>query len=41
MRTKRILRSLMIAGSGAMLTILSIASTVIAASGGADFPRLK
>lgn len=39
MRTKRIVRSLMIAGTSAALTILSLVSTVLAASGGGDFPR--
>jgi hypothetical protein len=39
MRTKRIVRSLMVAGTAAALSILSIVSTVMAASGGGDFPR--
>lgn len=39
MRTKRLIRSLTIAGTGAALTILSLVSTVMAASGGGDFPR--
>jgi len=39
MRTKRIVRSLMVAGTVAMLSILSIVSTVMAVSGGGDFPR--
>lgn len=39
MRTKRFFRSLMIAGTSAALTILSLVSTVLAASGGGDFPR--
>ena len=38
MRTKQILRSLMVAGTAAALSILSIVSTVMAASGGGDFP---
>jgi hypothetical protein len=38
MRTKRIVRSLMVAGTAAALSILSIVSTVMAASGGGDFP---
>ena len=38
MRTKRIIRSLMVAGTAAALSILSIVSTVMAASGGGDFP---
>jgi hypothetical protein len=37
-RTKRILRSLVVAGTGAALSILSIVSAVMAASGGGDFP---
>ena len=41
MRTTRILRSLMVAGTAAALSILSIASTVMAATGGGDFPRLR
>jgi len=40
MRSQRI-RMLMVAGSAAVLSILSIVSTVMAASGGGDFPRLK
>ena len=38
MRTSRIVRSLMVAGTAAALSILSIVSTVMAASGGGDFP---
>lgn len=41
MRIKRIARTLMIAGSAAALSILSIVSTVMAATGGGDFPRLR
>ena len=41
MRTKRIARSLVIAGTTAMLSILSIVSTVMAVTGGGDFPRLR
>jgi hypothetical protein len=37
-RTKRIFRSLVVAGTGAALSILSIVSAVMAASGGGDFP---
>lgn len=40
MRMQRI-RPLVIAATTAVLTILSIASTVMAATGGGDFPRLK
>ena len=39
MRTSRILRTLVVAGTSAALTLLSIASTVMAATGGGDFPR--
>ena len=38
MRTKRLFRTLMVAGTAAMLSILSLVSTVMAASGGGDFP---
>jgi hypothetical protein len=38
MRTKRIVRSLVIAGSAAALSILSLVSTVMAVTGGGDFP---
>jgi hypothetical protein len=38
MRTNRIFRTLMVAGTAAALSILSIVSTVMAASGGGDFP---
>lgn len=42
MRMHRLVRTLMIAGTAATLSILSIASTVMAASGGGDFPfRLR
>ncbi len=41
MRTTRILRTLMVAGTAAALSILSIASTVMAATGGGDFPRFR
>ena len=39
MRAKRIARSLMVAGTAAALSILSLVSTVMAATGGGDFPR--
>jgi hypothetical protein len=39
MRTKRIVRTLMLAGTAAALSVLSIVSAVMAASGGGDFPR--
>ena len=41
MRYARIARTLMFAGTAAALSILSIVSTVMAASGGGDFPRLR
>jgi hypothetical protein len=41
MRMTRLVRTLMVAGSAAALSILSIVSTVMAASGGGDFPRFK
>lgn len=39
MRTKRFVRTLVLAGSAAALSILSVVSTVMAVTGGADFPR--
>ena len=39
MRTKRIVRSLMVAGTAAMLGMLSLVTTVMACTGGGDFPR--
>ena len=41
MRTKRIMRSLVIAGTAAALSILSLVSTVMAVTGGGDFPRFR
>lgn len=41
MRTQRILRTLMVAGTAAALSILSIVSTVMASTGGGDFPRFR
>ena len=41
MRSKHILRSLVIAGTAAALSILSIVSTVMAVTGGGDFPRYR
>jgi hypothetical protein len=41
MRTRRIARSLVAAGTIAMLSILSLATTVMACTGGGDFPRLR
>jgi hypothetical protein len=39
MRTRRFVRSLVVAGTAAMLSLLSIATTVMACTGGADWPR--
>ena len=39
MRTKRIVRSLVLAGTVATLSMLSLVSTVMAVTGGGDFPR--
>jgi hypothetical protein len=41
MRLQRLVRTLVVAGTAAALSILSIVSTVMAASGGGDFPRLR
>lgn len=41
MRLNRLVRTLMVAGTAAALSILSIVSTVMAASGGGDFPRFR
>jgi hypothetical protein len=41
MRMQRLVRTLMVAGTAAALSILSIVSTVMAASGGGDFPKLR
>ena len=41
MRSKRIMRSLVVAGTAAALSSLSIVSTVMAVTGGGDFPRLR
>ena len=41
MRNKRNASTQKIAGTAAALSILSIDSTVMAASGGGDFPRLR
>ena len=41
MRTRRIVRSLVVAGTVAMLSLLSLATTVMAATGGGDFPRYR
>ena len=41
MRTRRLVRSLMVAGTAAALSILSIVSTIAAVTGGADWPRLR
>lgn len=39
MRLQRLVRTLMVAGTTAALGILSVVSTVMAATGGGDFPR--
>ena len=39
MRMNRFVRTLVVAGTAAALSILSIVSTVMAASGGGDFPK--
>ena len=41
MRTHRFFRTLMIAGTAATLSILSIVSAVMAATGGGDVPRVR
>ena len=41
MRTSRFLRTILVAGTTAALTLLTIATTVMAATGGGDFPRLR
>ena len=39
MRTKRFMRSIVVAGTAAALGMLSLVSTVMAVTGGGDFPR--
>ncbi len=39
MRTRRFVRSLVVAGTAAMLGVLSLVTTVMACTGGADWPR--
>ena len=39
MRTRRIFRSLVVAGTAAALSILSVVATVMASTGGGDVPR--
>ena len=41
MRIPRFVRTLMIAGPTAVLSILSLASAVMAVTGGADWPRYR
>jgi hypothetical protein len=41
MQIRRIARSLVAAATIAMLSILSLATTVMACTGGGDFPRLR
>ena len=38
MRSTRFVRSLVVAGTAAMLTLLSVATTVLAGTGGGNFP---
>lgn len=39
MQVKRIVRSLVVAGTAAALSILSVVASVMASTGGGDFPR--
>jgi hypothetical protein len=39
MRTRRFVRSLVFAGLAASLSVLSVATAVLAGTGGAGFPR--
>ncbi len=39
MQIKRIARSLVVAGTAAALSILSVVASVMASTGGGDFPR--
>lgn len=41
MRNSRFVRTIVVAGAAAALSILSLVSTVMAATGGGDFPRLR
>lgn len=41
MRKNRFVRKLVVAGTAAALTLVSIATTVMAATGGGDFPRFR
>ena len=41
MRNSRIVRKLVAAGTMAALTLVSLATTVMAATGGGDFPRFR
>jgi len=41
MRNSRIVRQLVIAATAAALTLVSLATTVMAATGGGDFPRFR
>lgn len=41
MRNHRLVRKLMLACTAAALTLVSIATTVMAATNGGDFPRFK
>jgi len=41
MRNNRYVRKLVVAGTAAALTLVSLATTVMAATGGGDFPRFR
>ena len=41
MRTSPIVRKLVVAFTAAALTLVSVATTVMAATGGGDFPRFR
>lgn len=41
MRNSRIVRKLVLAATAAALTLVSIATTVMASTGGGDFPRFR
>ncbi len=41
MRNSRFVRQLVIAATTAALTLVSLATTVMAATGGGDFPRFR
>ncbi len=41
MRNNRLVRKLVLAATAAALTLVSLATTVMAATGGGDFPRFR